>query len=79
MGATDVVDLSGRSVRVSHNVESVVGDVVTLTETTSDPDGTVLRVDRARLRFLDADTLARTSLTQASRSRHSTEAGSASR
>jgi len=56
--ATDVIDPSGRSVRVSHNVESVVGDVVTFTETTSDPDGTELRVDRADLRFLDADTLA---------------------
>jgi hypothetical protein len=29
-----------------------------LTETTSDPDGARLRVDRASLRFLDVDTLA---------------------
>jgi SAM-dependent methyltransferase len=57
--ATEVVDPTGRRVRVSHEVESVVGDVVTLTETTSDPDGTPLRVDRASLRFLDVDTLAR--------------------
>jgi SAM-dependent methyltransferase len=56
--AVEAVDPSGRSVRVSHEVESVAGDVVTLTETTSDPDGTPLRVDRASLRFLDADTLA---------------------
>ncbi len=55
--AVDVVDPSGRPVRVSHEVESVVGDVVTLTETTSDADGALLRVDRASLRFLDVDTL----------------------
>ena len=52
-----VIDPSGRPVRISYEVESVVGDVVTLTETTSDPDGPVLRVDRAILRFLDVDTL----------------------
>jgi SAM-dependent methyltransferase len=56
--AMDVVDPSGRSVRISYDVESVSGDVVTLTETTSDVEGTKLRVDRASLRFLDADTLA---------------------
>ena len=56
--AVDVVDPSGRPVGISYEVQAVVGDVVTLTETTSDPDGAVLRVDRARLRFLDADTLA---------------------
>jgi len=55
--AMDVVDPSGRPVRISYDVESVVGDVVTFTETTSDPDGTPLRVDRASLRFLDLDTL----------------------
>ncbi len=55
--ATSVVAPSGRPVTVSHEVESVVGDIVTLTETTSDADGTPLRVDRASLRFLDADTL----------------------
>jgi SAM-dependent methyltransferase len=54
----DVVDPSGRPVRISYQVEAVVGDVVTLTETTSDPNGTPLRVDRASLRFLDLDTLA---------------------
>jgi len=55
--ASDVVDVAGRRLRVSHHVEGVVGDVVTFTETTSDPDGTVLRVDRARLRFLDVPAL----------------------
>jgi SAM-dependent methyltransferase len=49
----DVVDPAGRAVRITHEVQSVEGDVVTFTETTSDPDGTVLRVDRASLRFLD--------------------------
>ncbi len=57
--AMDVVDASGRPVRISHQVESVVGDVVTFTETTSEPAGGPLRVDRASLRFLDADALAR--------------------
>lgn len=56
--AMDVVDPLGRLVRISYEVESVVGDVVTLTETTSDPNGAPLRVDRASLRFLDVDTLA---------------------
>ena len=56
--ATDVVARSGQPVRVSHEVESVTSDIVTLTETTSDPDGLALRVDRASLRFLDVDTLA---------------------
>ncbi|MBA2462182.1 MAG: class I SAM-dependent methyltransferase [Actinobacteria bacterium] len=56
--AMDVVDPSGRPVRISYEVESVVGDVVTFTETTSDADGAALRVDRASLRFLDVDTLA---------------------
>jgi SAM-dependent methyltransferase len=56
--ATDVLDAAGRVLRVSHQVESVVGDVVTMTETTSAADGTVLRVDRGTLRFLDLPTLA---------------------
>jgi SAM-dependent methyltransferase len=56
--ADDFVDPSGRALRSSHHVESVVGDVVTFTETISDPaDGTVLRVDRTSLRFLDVPTL----------------------
>ena len=56
--AIDVVDPAGRPVRISYEVQSVVDDVVTFTETTSDPDGTVLRVDRASLRFVNVDTLA---------------------
>jgi SAM-dependent methyltransferase len=55
--ASDVTGPAGRPLRVSHQVESVAGDVVTLTETTADPDGTVLRVDRASMRFLDVPTL----------------------
>ena len=51
----DVVDHTGRELRVSHQVESVVGDVVTLTETTATRDGHPLRVDRASLRFLDVE------------------------
>jgi SAM-dependent methyltransferase len=57
--AFDVEDATGRQLRVWHEVESVVGDVVTLTETTAGRDGTVLRVDRASLRFLDVPALAR--------------------
>ena len=53
----DVIDPTGRPVRVSYNVEAVVGDVITVTETTSAHDGTSLRIDRANLRFLDVDTL----------------------
>ncbi|TMR25623.1 class I SAM-dependent methyltransferase [Nonomuraea turkmeniaca] len=55
--ASEVVDGNGRTLRVSHDVKSVVDDVVTLTETTSAPDGTVLRVDLASLRFLDVSRL----------------------
>jgi SAM-dependent methyltransferase len=54
----DAVDPSGRAVRISYEVETVAGDVVTFTETSSDPGGAVLRVDRASLCFLDADSLA---------------------
>jgi SAM-dependent methyltransferase len=56
-GASEYQDASGRRLLQTHRVESVVGDVVALSETTSDPDGTVLRVDRASLRFLDPPTL----------------------
>ena len=55
--ASTVEDPAGRTLRVPHRVESVVGDVVTMTETTSDADGRPLRVDRASLRFLDVPTL----------------------
>jgi SAM-dependent methyltransferase len=50
---SDVVGPGGRPLRIWHEVESVTGDVVTLSETTARPDGTVLRVDRTSLRFLD--------------------------
>jgi len=56
--AMDVIDPSGRQVRISHQVESVVDGVVTFTETTSAPGGGVLRAERASLRFLDAGALA---------------------
>ena len=55
--AIDAVDASSRRVRVSYEVEALIDDVVTFTETTSDADGTVLRVDRASLRFLDVSEL----------------------
>jgi SAM-dependent methyltransferase len=54
----DAVDPSGRAVRITYNIESVVSDVVTFTETTSDQSGTVWRVDRASLRFLEIERLA---------------------
>ena len=55
----DVVDPAGRPLRVWYEIESVADDVVTLTEQTGDRDGTVLRVDRGSLRFLDVETLDR--------------------
>ena len=48
----------GERVRVSHLVTSVVGDVVSMTETTSAVDGTSERVDHGDIRFVDIDTLA---------------------
>jgi SAM-dependent methyltransferase len=50
--ATDIVDAAGRQLRVEHRVKSVVAGVVTLSETTTEPAGRVLRQDRASLRFL---------------------------
>ena len=38
--------------RVWHEVDSVLGDVVTIHGTTAEPGGTVLRIDHASLRFL---------------------------
>lgn len=54
---SSVVDASGRVLRGWHEVESVAGGVVTFTGTTAEADGTVLRVDRTRLRFLDVAAL----------------------
>ena len=53
----EIADATGRVLRVWHEVESVAEDIVTFTETTTEPDGTVLRVDRTNLRFLDIVTL----------------------
>jgi SAM-dependent methyltransferase len=55
--AVDVIDQAGRHLRIMHHVESVAGDVVTFTETTATPDGEPLRIDRASLRFLNAEAL----------------------
>lgn len=48
-----VVDTRGRDLLVSWELESVADGVVTMTETTSTPDGTALHVGRGRLRFLE--------------------------
>lgn len=56
--AADVVDVAGRRLRSWHQVESVVGDVVTFTGTTCEQDGTVLRIDHTSLRFLTVPDLA---------------------
>jgi SAM-dependent methyltransferase len=55
--ASDITDPAGRALRVWHEVDSIVGDVVGFTETTAEAGGAVLRVDRTTLRFLDAATL----------------------
>lgn len=55
--ATEVVDAAGRRLRVWHEVESVRADLVTFATTVAGPAGTVLRVDRSTLRFLDVPAL----------------------
>ena len=55
--ASEATDATGRRLRVFHHVESVEGDLVTFTETTSLADGAVLRTDRGTLRFLDVPAL----------------------
>jgi SAM-dependent methyltransferase len=52
-----LVDPAGRDLRVVYNGEHIAADVITLTESTTTPDGEILRVDRARMRFLDRDAL----------------------
>jgi len=47
------IDHRGIPVIVSYQILSVAGDIVTLTETTATPDGTLLRVDEGQLRFID--------------------------
>lgn len=54
---SDFTDSSGRALRVWHEVESVAGGVVMLTETTAEADGRILRVDRGNLRFMDVATV----------------------
>jgi SAM-dependent methyltransferase len=54
----EATDPAGRELQMSYEVLDVTGDVVTLTETTSDRGGHPLRVDRGQLRFLELDTLA---------------------
>ncbi|MFI5530395.1 class I SAM-dependent methyltransferase [Kitasatospora sp. NPDC051853] len=54
--ASEVTTATGRTLRVEHHVESVTGDVVTFTETTTEA-GAVVRTDRSRLRFLDVPAL----------------------
>ncbi|WP_035792006.1 class I SAM-dependent methyltransferase [Kitasatospora mediocidica] len=51
------IEALGRALRVWHEVESVRDGVVTFHGTLAEPDGTVLRVDRERLRFLDVAAL----------------------
>jgi hypothetical protein len=48
----EVIDRQGRPLRVVYDVADVAADVVTVTESICQPDGTALRTDRARLRFL---------------------------
>ncbi|MGI5401298.1 methyltransferase domain-containing protein [Streptomyces sp. CA-135486] len=53
----EVVDDAGRALRYWHDVDSVIGDVVTIRGTVAEPDGTVLRVLSESLRFLDVAAL----------------------
>jgi hypothetical protein len=47
----------GRELRQWHHVEAVEDTVVTMTESTGLPDGTVLHVGRSSLRFWDVPAL----------------------
>lgn len=51
------VDYAGRALVMSWQIESVADGVVTMTETTSEPDGTVLHIGHGKLRFLSPATL----------------------
>jgi len=53
----EATDQRGRELCVWYDVEEVVGDVVTLTETTGYRDHRALRVDRGSLRFLSVEAL----------------------
>lgn len=54
----ELVDPAGRTIQVWNAVEAVTGDVVTVSETIADRDGTELRKGVSDLRFLAADRLA---------------------
>jgi SAM-dependent methyltransferase len=54
---SEVVDASGRRLRYWHDVDSIVGGVVTVRGTLAAADGRVLRVFTEPLRFLDAAAL----------------------
>ncbi|WP_405682721.1 SAM-dependent methyltransferase [Streptomyces sp. NBC_00057] len=71
----DVTDHMDRALRVSHFVESVVGDVVTFTGTTATRAGEPLRIDRTSLRFLDAGRICAFLGDSASRTRRATGTG----
>lgn len=49
----NVVDVAGRELAISYDVLDVTDGVVTLTENTSTRDGTLIRVDRGQLRFVE--------------------------
>lgn len=51
----EAVDPNGRELLVWYEVESVVGDLITLTEMMGSRDRVPLRVDRGRLRFLSGE------------------------
>ncbi len=55
--AVEIDGPDGRPLRVWHQVDSLVDDLVTFTTTTAVPGGAVLRADRTVLRFLDVPTL----------------------
>lgn len=55
--AADITGVDGRPLRVWHEVDSVAGGAVAFHGTTATPDGRVLRVDRAVLRFLELPAL----------------------
>ncbi len=55
--APSQTEYEGRQLMQSWQIESVVDGVVTMTETTSQPDGEILHVGRGRLRFLDLETI----------------------
>ena len=52
-----VVDRDGRERAIDSDVLEVTDGVVSLTENTSTRDGTMLRVDRGQLRFVDEEAL----------------------